>query len=151
MKKVCRQPSPFSRTQERRDPYTNLVRSKNGFSLKDKKTKFSMVSEPSEFHKHEFQADSDRRSIQELNGIIESQRRETIDHTLACDAQLRQDQHLLHEQLSEQNRYLREALVKSLNEMEELELFQGSRFDEFYRRRLIENQDTIHELTARIQ
>ena len=28
---------------------------------------------------------------------------------------------------------------------------QGSRFDEFSRRRLIENQDTIHELTARIQ
>ena len=29
--------------------------------------------------------------------------------------------------------------------------FQGSRFDEFSRRRLIENQDTIDELTARIQ
>ena len=29
-----------------------------------------------EIQKHEFQADSDRRSIQELNGIIESQRRE---------------------------------------------------------------------------
>ena len=29
--------------------------------------------------------------------------------------------------------------------------FQGSRFDEFSRRRLIENQDTIHELTARIR
>ena len=28
-----------------------------------------------EIQKHEFQADSDRRSIQELNGIIESQRR----------------------------------------------------------------------------
>ena len=34
-----------------------------------------------EIHKHDFQADSDRRSIQELSGIIESQRRE-IDHTL---------------------------------------------------------------------
>ena len=61
-----------------------------------------------EIQKHEFQADSDRRSIQELNGIIESQRRE-IDHTLACDDQLRRDQLLLHEQLSEQNRDLREA------------------------------------------
>ena len=37
-----------------------------------------------EIQKHEFQANSDRRSIQELNGIIESQRRE-IDHTLAGD------------------------------------------------------------------
>ena len=53
-----------------------------------------------EIHKHEFQADSDRRSTQELSGIIESQRRE-IDHTLACDEQLRRDQQLLHEQLSD--------------------------------------------------
>ena len=35
--------------------------------------------------------------------------------------------------------------------MEELKRFQGSRFDELSRRRLIENQDTILELTARIQ
>ena len=53
-----------------------------------------------EIQKHEFQADSDRRSIQELNGIIESQRRE-IDHTLANDQQFRRDQLLLQEQLSE--------------------------------------------------
>ena len=83
-----------------------------------------------EIQKHEFQADSDRRSIQELNGIIESQRRE-IDHTLACDEQLRRDQLLLHEQLSEQNRDLREAHMKSLNEMEELKRCQGSTFDDF--------------------
>ena len=65
------------------------------------------------FQKHEFQADFDRRNIQELNGIIESQRRE-IDHTLAGDAQLRRTQLFLHEQLSEQNRDLREAHMKSL-------------------------------------
>ena len=103
-----------------------------------------------EIQKHEFQADSDRRSIQALTGIIEPQRRE-IDHTIAGDEQLRRDQLLFHGQLSEQNRDLREAHVKSLNEMEELERFQGSTFDEFSRRRWIENQDTIHELTARIQ
>ena len=103
-----------------------------------------------EIQKHEFQADSDKRSIQELSGIIESQRRET-DHTLACDEQLRRDQQRLHEQLSEQNRDLREAHIKSLNEMEELKRFQGSTFDEFSRRRLIEDRDTILELTAKIQ
>ena len=37
---------------------------------------------------------------------------------------------------------LREAHMKSVNEMEELKRFQGSRFDEFSRRRLIESQDT---------
>ena len=102
-----------------------------------------------EIHKHEFQADSDTRSIQELSGIIESQRRE-IDHTLACD-ELRRDQQLLHEQLSEQNRDLREAHMKSPNGMEELMRIQGSTFDEFSRKRFIEDRDTILELSAKIQ
>ena len=102
-----------------------------------------------EIQKHEFQADSDR-SIRELNGIVESQRRE-IDPSIAGGEQLRRDQLLLHEQLSEQNRDLREAHFKSLHEMEELKRVQESRVDESSRRRLIENQDTINELTARIQ
>ena len=116
-----------------------------------RKTKKQILADfRAEIQKHEFQADSDRRSIQELDGIIESQRRE-IDHTLAGDEQLRRDQLLLHEQLSEHNRDLREDHMKSLNEMEDLKRFQGSTFDEFSRRRLIENQDTINEPTARIQ
>ena len=103
-----------------------------------------------EIQMHDFQADSDRRRIQELNGIIDSQRRE-IDHTIAGDEQLRRDQLLHHEQLSEQNRDLREAHIKSLYDKEELKRVQESRVDESSRRRLIENQDTILELTARIQ
>ena len=85
-----------------------------------------------------------------MNGIIESQRRE-IDHALAGDEQLQRDQQLLHEQLLEHNRDRREAHLKSLSEMEELKRFQGSTFDEFSRRRLIDDQDTILEDTARIQ
>ena len=160
MKKVCCQLSPFSHTQERGDPCTNLLRvnenpvakwktKESGFSLKDKKEQI-LSDVRTEIQKHEFQADSDGRTIQEQNGIIESQRRE-VEHTLAGDEQLRRDQLLLHEQLSEPNRDLREAHMKSLLEMEELKRVQGSRFDEFSRRRLIENQDTINELTAKIQ
>ena len=85
-----------------------------------------------------------------MNGIIESQRRE-IDHTIASDERLRRDQLLLQEELSEQNRDLRETRIKSLHEMEELRRVQELRIDEFSRRRLIENQDTINEVTARIQ
>ena len=99
-----------------------------------------------EIQKHGFQADSDRRSIPKLNGVIESQRDE-INRALAGDDQLRRDQQLLHEQVSEQNRDLREAHMKSLNEMEELKRVQGSTFGEFSRRRLIEDRDTINELT----
>ena len=85
--------------------------------MKDKKSNFSLKSELRST-KNEFKADSDRRRIQELNGIIESQRRE-IDHTLAGDEQLRRDQLPLQEQLSEQNRDLREGHMISLSEIEE--------------------------------
>ena len=41
--------------------------------------------------------------------------------------------------------------MKSLNEMEELKRVQGSTFDEFSRRRLIEDRDTINAIMARLQ
>ena len=40
--------------------------------------------------------------------------------------------------------------MRSLNEMDELKRFQGSTLDEFSRRRLIEDRDTILELTGKI-
>ena len=85
-----------------------------------------------------------------MNGVIESQRGET-NRPLAGDEQLRRDQQLLHEQLLERNRELREAHVKSLNEMEELKRFKGSTFDTISRTKLVEDRDTILELTAKIQ
>ena len=85
-----------------------------------------------------------------MSGIIESQRRE-IDGALAGEEQHRRDQQLLHEQLLEQNRDLREAHEKSLNEMEELKRFQGSTFDTVSKRKLVEHRDTILELTGKIQ
>ena len=93
--------------------------------LLERQKKQILAEVTTEIQKHEFQADSDRRSIQELNGIIESQRRE-INHTIASDEQLRRDQQLLHEQFLEQNRDLREAHMKGLHEMEELKRVQGS-------------------------
>ena len=50
-----------------------------------------------------------------------------------------------------QNRDLREAHEKSLNDMEELKKFQSSTFDTIARRRLVEDRDTILELTGKIQ
>ena len=103
-----------------------------------------------EIQKHEFQADYDRRHIQKLNEVIESQRGE-IYRAHQGDEQHRRDQQLLHEQLLEQNRDLREAHEESLDEMEELKKFQGSTFATIARRRLIEDRDTILELTGQIQ
>ena len=74
-----------------------------------------------------------------------------LDETNNFYEQLRRDQQLLHEHFLEQNRKLREAHMKSLDEMEELKRFQGSTFDSNSRRRLIEDRDTILELTGKIQ
>ena len=92
---------------KRRDPYTNQVQichkngnqvatwktRESGFSLKDKKEQI-LAEVRTEIQKYEFQAESDRRSIQELTGIIDSQRRE-IDSTITGYEQSRRDQLLL--------------------------------------------------------
>ena len=103
-----------------------------------------------EIRKHEFQADYGRRSIQKLNETIESQKEE-ISRAHQGDERRRQDQQLLHEQLLKQTWDLREAHVRSLNEMEELKRFQGSTFDTIARRKLVEDRDTILEFTAKVQ
>ena len=103
-----------------------------------------------EIRKHEFQADYERRNIQKLKEMIESQKGE-IYRAHQGDERLRRDQQLLHEQLLEQNLDLREAHEKSLNEMEELKRFQGSTFDTIARRKLVEDRDIILELTSKIQ
>ena len=102
-----------------------------------------------EIRKHEFQADYDRKSIQKLSETIESQKEE-ICRARQGDERRRQDQRI-HEQLLKQHWDLREAHEKSLSEMEELKRFQGSTFETIARRKLIEDRDTILELTGKIQ
>ena len=99
--------------------------------------------------KHEFQAACDRRSVRKLGEIVESQQEEL--HCVQAEELQRRDQQLLHGQLLQQNLELRETHQKSLSEMEELKKFQSSTFDTMARRRLVEDQDTILELTGKIQ
>ena len=108
-----------------------------------------LADRQAEIRKHEFQADYDRRSIQKLSERIESQQEER--HRAQAEERRRQDHQLLHEQLLKQNWDLREAHERSLNEMEEWKKFQSCTFDTITRRRLPEDQDTILELTGKIQ
>ena len=96
--------------------------------------------------KHEFQADYDRRSVRKLGETKEPQQEEL--HRARAEELQRRDQQLLHEQLLQQNSESREAHHESLNTMEELKKFQSSTFDTIARRRLVEDQDTILELTG---
>ena len=119
-------------------------------TLLDRQSEQILADCQAEIRKHEFQADYDRRSIQKLKEVIESQRGE-IYRAHQGDEQHRRDQQLLHEQLLEQNRNLREAHMNSLNKMEELKPFQGATFDTISRRKLIEYRDTILVLTGKVQ
>ena len=58
---------------------------------------------------------------------------------------------LLREELWRQQMEFREVHQPSLTEMEELRKFQSSTFDTLARRKLIEDQNTILELSGRIQ
>ena len=136
-----------SRTGETRTNFVRQVRAakknqvakrktkQSEFSLKDKKKQFSLILEQifRSTNLKPILVGEVFRNWMELSNLSEEK---LIDNALAGDEQLRRDQELLHEQLSEQNRDLREAHMKSLNEMEELKRFQGSRFDEFSEKKI---------------
>ena len=115
----------------------------------DRQREQILVDCEAEIRKHEFQADYGRRRKQKLNEKTESQQEEL--HRAQAEERCRHDHQLLHEQLLKQNWDLREAHEKSLNEMEKMKKFQSSTFDTFARRRLVEVQDSILELTGKIQ
>ena len=118
-------------------------------TLLDRRREQILADCQAEIRKHEFQADYDQRSIQKLSETIESQQEEL--HRAQAEERRRQEHQLLHEQLLKQNWVLREAHEKSLNEIEELKKFQSFTFDTIARRRSVEDQDTILELTGKIQ
>ena len=62
-----------------------------------------------------------------------------------------EEDHQLLQQLLKQKLELRQAHQRSLTEMEELRKFQSSTFDTIARRRLVEDQNTILELSGRVQ
>ena len=131
MKKVCCQLSPFfTRTSTVRpvyEPRSDLSQKrKSSRDLKNERIRILLERQKekilaevrSEIQKHELEGESDKRSIQESTGIIDSQRME-IDHTITvCDQSMR-DQLLLQEELSEQNRAFRETRTRNMRDMEE--------------------------------
>ena len=148
-----RRPCPKERSDllesERGDLLNQVVRMHRlGLCWTDKKERI-LAECQAEINRHEFQAAYDRRSLLKVGEIVESQQEEL--HCARAEEVQWRDQQLLHEQLLKQNSELREAHEKSLNEMEELKRFQVSTFDTIARRRLVEDQDTILELTGKIQ
>ena len=134
---------------ERGDLLSKLAR-KHRLGLRSTNKKSKILAEcQAEINRHEFQAVYDRRSLLKLGEIVESQQEEL--HCARAEEVQQRDQQLLQEQLLQTNLELRQAHQKCLTEMEELKKFQSSTFDTIARRRLVDDQDTILELSGRIQ
>ena len=104
-----------SREKPSRDSENEQIR-----ILLERQKKQTLAEVRTEIQKHEFQAESDRRSIQELTGIIDSPRMK-IDHTITRCEQFRRDQLLPQEEISEQNRDFRETCIRNMRDMKELQ------------------------------
>ena len=77
--------------------------------------------------------------------------REKVGHHELQPAHAEEERRLQQGQLWRQKLEFREAHQQSLTEMEELRKLQSSTFDTLARRKLIEDQNTILELSGRVQ
>ena len=118
-------------------------------TLLDKQKEQILAECQARINRHEFQAAYDRGSLPKLKEIVESQKGEL--HCARAEEVQQRDQRLLQGQLLQQNLELREAHQRSLTEMEELRKFQSSTFDTIARRKLVEDQNTMLEISGRIQ
>ena len=92
-----------------------------------------------------------RTLLEEQRQTIIAEYREKVSHHELHAAHAEEERRLLQGQFWRQKLEFREARQQSLTEMEELRKFQSSTFDTIAGRKLIEDQNTILELTGKIQ
>ena len=92
-----------------------------------------------------------RTLLEEQRQTIIAEYREKVSHHELHAAHAEEERRLLQGQLWRQKMEFREAHQQSLTEMTELWKFQSSTFDTIARRKLIEDQNTILELSGRVQ
>ena len=83
--------------------------------------------------------------------MIIAEYREEVGHHELQAAHAEEERRILREELWRQKLEFREVHQQSLTEMEELRKFQSFSFDTIARRKLIEDQNTILELSGRVQ
>ena len=92
-----------------------------------------------------------RTLLDEQRQMIIAEYCEKVSHHEFQPARAEQERQILQEELWRQQKDFREVHQQSLTEMEELRKFQSSTFDTLARRKLIEDQNTIMELSGRLQ
>ena len=92
-----------------------------------------------------------RTMLNEQRKTIIAKYCEKVSHHELLAAQAEQERRILQGELLRQQQDFREVHQQNLTEMEELRKFQSSTFDTLARRKLIEDQNTIMELSGRLQ
>ena len=92
-----------------------------------------------------------RTLLEEQRQTIIAEYHEKVSHHELQAAQAEEERRLLQGQFWQQKMEFREAHQQSLTEMEVLRKFQSSAFDTIARRKFIEDQNTILELSGKVQ
>ena len=103
-------------------------------------------------------AEERESSSAQIRTLFDEQRRtiiaeccEKVSHHAFQAARAEQERKILQEELWRQQQDFREVHQQNLTEMEELQKFPNSSFDELTRQKFIEDQNTIMELSGRLQ
>ena len=92
-----------------------------------------------------------RTLLDEQRQMIIAECCEKVSHHELQAARAEQERKILQEELWRQQQDFRQVHQQSLTEMEELRKFQSSTFDTLTRQKFIEDQNTIMELSGRLQ
>ena len=92
-----------------------------------------------------------RTMLDEQRQMIIAEYCEKIGHHELQAARAEEERRILQEESWRQQKDFREVHQQSPTEMEKLRKFQSSTFDTLARRKLIEDQNTIKELSGRLQ
>ena len=92
-----------------------------------------------------------RTLLDEQRQMIIAEYCEKVSHHELQAARAEQERQILQEELWRQQKDFREVHQQNLTEMVELRKFQSSTFDTLARQKLIEDQNTIMELSGRLQ
>ena len=103
-------------------------------------------------------AEERERSSAQIRTLFNEQRKtmiaeycEKVSHHELLAAQAEQERKILQGELWRQQQDFREVYQQNLTEMKDLQKFQNSTFDELTRQKFIEDQNTIMELSGRLE
>ena len=151
----------LSRPIERGDPWKKAISISLVFGVRNTYSahnQFPAVTQTEKMFDRTVKPVGESSSSAQIRTLFDEQRQmiiaeicEKVSHHELQAARAEQERQILKEELWRQKKDYREVHQQNLTEMEELRKFQSSTFDTLARRKLIEDQNTIMQLSGRLQ